>query len=65
MNHRLGADLALDVVERIVWLGCLTNHRVDDDPLKAEDRHRHSDQNVEKFFSSRHQICSVGNVDVP
>ena len=65
MNIRLGANLPLDVVERIVSLGCLAHDRVDHDPLHAEDRHRHSDQNVEKFFSSRHQICGVGNVDVP
>ena len=54
MNIRLGANLPLDVVERIVWLCGLANHRVDDDPLEAEDGHRHSDQNIEKSLSSRH-----------
>ena len=65
MNVRLGANLSLDVVERVVCLCSLAHYRVDDDPQQTEDRHRHSDQNIEKFFSSRDQICSVGNVDVP
>ena len=54
MNIRLGANLPLDVVERIVGLCGLAHHRVDDDPLEAEDGHRHSDQNIEKSLSSRH-----------
>ena len=65
MNIRLGANLPLDVVERIVCLSGLAHYRVDDDPLETEDGHRDSDQNIEEFFSSRHQVCSVGNVDVP
>ena len=65
MDIRLGANLALDVVERIVCLRGLTHYGVDDDPLEAEDGYRHSDQNIEKFFSSRHQVRGVGNVDVP
>ena len=65
MNNCLGANLPLDVVERIVCLSGLAHYRVDDDPLETEDGHRDSDQNIEEFFSSRHQVCSVGNVDVP
>ena len=65
MNNCLGANLPLDVVERIVCLSGLAHYRVDDDPLETEDGHRNSDQNIEKFFSSRDQVCSVGNVDVP
>ena len=65
MNIGLGANLPLDVVEGIVYLRGLAQHGVDDDPLEAEDGYRHSDQNVEKFFSSRNQVRGVGNVDVP
>ena len=47
MNVRLGANLALDVVERIVLLRGLVHYRVDHDPLQAEHGNRHSDQNIE------------------
>ena len=58
MNVCLGANLALDVVERIVLLGGLAHYRVDYDPLKTEHGDRHSDQNIEKFFSSRFACSS-------